>query len=97
MERKIGMVLFSIVFALSFFACVGGGKTPDQNTVGDPDLVLQSLKVHGQEPLDLKTPSFYFAKNKKSITESNVEAVFNYGKETNKEIKVVVEGGGVFT
>lgn len=94
MERKIGMVLFSIVFALSFFACVGGGKTPDQNTVGDPDLVLQSLKVHGQEPLDLKTPSFYFAKNKKSITESNVEAVFNYGKETNKEIKVVVEGGG---
>lgn len=93
MKRKISMLLFSIIFAFSFFACTGGG-TPSQNNGGDPDLVLTSLAVHGQEALDLKRPSFTFTKSKTSVTQDDVTAKFKYGKETDKEIKVIVEGGG---
>lgn len=93
MKRKVSLLLLSIVFALSFFACGGGNKPPKTNTNGDPDLVLTSLTVFEKTPADLKSPSFMFGRDKKTVTHENVVAKFSYGTVKDERIHVTVEGG----
>ena len=60
---------------------------------GDPDLNLISLKVHGSDVVDMTNWKIDIPNNKDSVKTGDVEAIFNYGTNTNKTIPVTVTNG----
>ena len=65
-----------------------GGTQPS----GDSDLNLISLKVHGSD-VDMTNWKIDIPNNKDSVKTGDVEAIFNYGTNTNKTIPVTVTNG----